>query len=103
MHEGGYRVVLDSSGTHWTRPDGTPLDPSAHPPVLEGPGVVEQNEQLGLGITPDTPVARWDGSGVDVSWCVESLLAADAQPQQAPTRGPEPPQPGQSGNRCTWK
>jgi hypothetical protein len=79
VHEGGYAVELTTTGARWRRPDGSPLDPSGHPPALEGPEVVEQNEALGLEITPDTPVARWDGSRLDVNWCVESLLCLEGR------------------------
>jgi hypothetical protein len=64
-------------------PDGTPIDPSCHPPVLEGRGVIEQNEARGLAISPDTPVALWDGSHPMYSWCVEGLLAAEDRHRKA--------------------
>jgi hypothetical protein len=74
VHRGGYRVELTTTGARWHRPDGSRIDPSARPPALEGPGVIEQNQTLGLPITPDTPVSKWDGSTPDYSTCVEGLL-----------------------------
>jgi hypothetical protein len=83
VHRGGYRVELTTTGARWWRPDGRPIDPSCHPPVLEGPDVIEQNEARGLQITPDTPVALWDGSHPMYSWCVEGLLAEEDRHRKA--------------------
>ena len=73
VHRGGYRVELTTTGTVWHRPDGTEIERS-RPISTESPGVVEQNHALGLHITPDTPVSRWDGSHPNYAWCVEGLL-----------------------------
>jgi hypothetical protein len=83
VHRGGYQVELTTTGALWHRPDGSPIDPSGRPPTLEGPGVIEQNEALGLPITPDTPVALWDGSHPDYSWCVEGLLDLEHRHRRA--------------------
>jgi hypothetical protein len=77
VHEGGYSVALTTTGARWCRPDRSDVPRSVHPPQLDGPAVAAQNDELGLGITPDTPVARWDGSDLDVSWCVEGLLSLE--------------------------
>ncbi|MEY2566819.1 MAG: hypothetical protein QOE35_1348 [Actinomycetota bacterium] len=77
VHEGGYRVALATTGAIWWRPDGEPLDPSPHAAPLVGPDIAEQNQAAGLTITPDTPVAQWDGSDLELNWCVEGLLACE--------------------------
>jgi hypothetical protein len=77
VHEGGYRVALATTGAIWFRPDGEPLNPSPHAVELLGPDIAEQNQAAGLTITPDTPVARWDGSNLELNWCVEGLLARE--------------------------
>ena len=41
------------------RPDGSPLQTQCL--VAEGPGIVEQNQALGLGITPASVASQWDG------------------------------------------
>lgn len=84
VHQGGYQVELTTTGARWLRPDGSPLDDTAHAATLDGPGVIEQNERLGLPITPDTPVAKWDGSNLDVSWCLESLEAQENRARSSP-------------------
>jgi hypothetical protein len=82
IHEGGYRVALSTTGPLCWRPDGEPLNPSPHPPALEGPGIDEQNEAAGLAITPDTPVAQWDGSNLELNWCVEGVLDREERGSQ---------------------
>jgi hypothetical protein len=77
VHEGGYVVELTTTGARWARPDGSAIDETAHAPELEGPGITEQNEARGLDITPDTSVAEWDGSELELNWCVEGLLAVE--------------------------
>ena len=77
VHEGGYRVELTTTGARWHRPDGSPIDETAHAPELDGPDVAEQNEVRGLAITPDTAVAEWDGSDLALNWCVEGVLALE--------------------------
>jgi hypothetical protein len=74
VHEGGYTVELTTTGTVWHRPDGSLVDPSCHAPELTGPTVMEQNTFYDLPITPDTPVALWDGTHPIYSWAVEDLL-----------------------------
>jgi hypothetical protein len=78
VHEGGYSVDLTTTGARWYRPDGTEVR-SPHAPPLEAPDVVEQNDALGLTITPSTAVAKWDGSDLEVNWCVEGLLSIAAR------------------------
>ena len=46
------------------------------PPSVGGPDVADQNRDLGLPITPDTPVALWDGEPIDYGMAVEGLLAS---------------------------
>jgi hypothetical protein len=41
------------------RPDGTLLHSDAL--LVEGPGIFEQNEALGVRITPETVASQWDG------------------------------------------
>lgn len=91
VHEGGYAVELTTTGARWHRPDGALIDETAHAPELDGPDVIQQNEGLGLTITPDTSVAQWDGSDLALNWCVEGVLAAEeGATQAAPSCPPEP-------------
>jgi hypothetical protein len=58
--------------TVW-RPDGTVLE-SQTLVVPDGPDLVEQNNALGLQITPTSVVSQWDGRPVDYPDAVEGLL-----------------------------
>ena len=76
IHEGGYTVTLVHGIAVVRRPDGTVLEQATPPRPVTGPDVAEQNRQLGLEITPDTPIALWDGEPIDYSTAIEGLLAS---------------------------
>ena len=76
MHEGGYSIELAHGTAVVRRPDGTVIERAPAPPSVTGPDVAEQNRDLGLPITPDTPVALWDGEPIDYGMAVEGLLAS---------------------------
>jgi hypothetical protein len=59
VHEGGYRLTFDHGVVTVWAPDGRVLNSESL--IAEGPGIVEQNEALGLGITPESVAAQWDG------------------------------------------
>jgi hypothetical protein len=59
VHEGGFRMSFEGGVVTVRRPDGTPFHRGSL--VAEGPGIVEQNEALGLHITPESVVSQWDG------------------------------------------
>jgi hypothetical protein len=61
--------------------------------------VAAQNDELGLAITPDTPVARWDGSDLDVSWCVEGLLSLE---HRVPARSTAESPTRSRGSSAAW-
>ena len=74
--EGGHTLALADGALSVWRPDGTPLEGDAVV-IPDGPGVVEQNEALGLKITPESVASKWDGRAVsyaDYSDAVEGLL-----------------------------
>lgn len=60
VHEGGHTLAFSAGAVTVWRPDGTLLHSEALL-VPAGPGVVEQNEALGLSITPESIRSRWDG------------------------------------------
>jgi hypothetical protein len=59
VHEGGFRLSFEHGVVTVRRPDGTLLQTEAL--LAEGPGIVEQNEALGLQITPESVASQWDG------------------------------------------
>jgi hypothetical protein len=59
VHEGGFAMSFEHGAVTVHRPDDTLLDSKSL--VAEGPGIVEQNETLGLHITPESVAAQWDG------------------------------------------
>ena len=59
VHEGGFRLSFADGVVTVRRPDGSLLQ--SEPLIAEGPGIVEQNEALGLRITPESIATQWDG------------------------------------------
>jgi hypothetical protein len=75
VHEGGCRLAFEHEQVTVWRPDGTLLHSESL--LADGPGIVEQNEALGLDITPETIVPDWDGRRVTpevLSDAVDGLL-----------------------------
>jgi hypothetical protein len=62
VHEGGFRLSFEHGVVTVRRPDGTLLHSESL--IAEGPGIVEQNEALGLRITPESVASQWDGTPV---------------------------------------
>ena len=60
VHEGGFAISFDHGALTVRRPDGTLLESESLIP--DGPDLVEQNEALGLRITPESVVSQWDGT-----------------------------------------
>jgi hypothetical protein len=58
VHEGGFRISFEGGVVTVCRPDGTLLHGESL--IAEGPGIVEQNEALGVRITPESVAAQWD-------------------------------------------
>jgi hypothetical protein len=73
VHEGGYRMRLASGALTVWRPDGTVLS-SEGLPLSDGTEIAEQNDALGLPITPDSVAAKWDGWPISYPDAVEGLL-----------------------------
>ena len=73
LHEGGWSMAFEAGAVTVWRPDGTLLATEALV-VPEGPGVVEQNEELGLAIDDETCAAEWDTDNPQYHWAVEGLL-----------------------------
>ena len=59
VHEGGFRLSFEDGIVTVWRPDGSLLQSESLLP--EGPNIVEQNEALGLQITPESVASQWDG------------------------------------------
>jgi hypothetical protein len=59
VHEGGFRMSFEHGVVTVWRPDGALLHSESL--LAEGPGIVEQNEALGLRITPESVASQWDG------------------------------------------
>jgi hypothetical protein len=59
VHEGGFGISFEHGAVTVRRPDGTVLESQSL--LAEGPGIVEQNEALGLQITPESVASQWDG------------------------------------------
>ena len=60
VHEGGFRMRFEDGVVTVWRPDGRPL--CSESAIAEGPGIVEQNDALGLRITPESVASQWDGT-----------------------------------------
>jgi len=60
VHEGGFRMRFEDGVVTVWRPDGRLLHSESA--IAEGPGIVEQNEALGLRITPESVASQWDGT-----------------------------------------
>ena len=73
LHEGGWSMAFEADAITVWRPDGSLLATEALV-VPEGPGVVEQNEELGLAIDDETCAAEWDTDNPQYHWAVEGLL-----------------------------
>jgi hypothetical protein len=75
VHEGGWGIARDDrGGVHFTRPDGTVLEPG---PVRAGPcaGDIEAaNAAAGVAITASTIQSEWLGDPLDLDWAVNDLL-----------------------------
>jgi hypothetical protein len=74
VHEGGFGVSGANGDVSFTRPDRTviPANPLTEP-VGASEGIVEQNIQLGLGITADTPSSLGNGERYDRGYLSEIL------------------------------
>jgi len=59
VHEGGFRLSFEHGVVTAWSPDGTLLHSESL--VAEGRDIVEQNEALGLHITPESVASQWDG------------------------------------------
>jgi len=59
VHEGGFRMTFDHGVVTVWSPDGTLLHSESV--LAKGPGIAEQNEALGLQITPQSVASPWDG------------------------------------------
>jgi len=59
VHEGGCRMTFEHGVVTVWSPDGKLLHSESL--LAEGPGIVEQNEALGLQITPESVASQWDG------------------------------------------
>ena len=74
VHEGGFGVTGSNGQVTFTRPDRSIITPVPVPvPVGSAGGVVEQNIQLGLNITADTPVSLSNGERIDRGYVSEIL------------------------------
>ena len=73
LHEGGYVAALVAGAFSVWRPDASLLESEALVPP-EGPGVVEQNQALGLTITPESVIAQWDWGPISYPDAVAGLL-----------------------------
>jgi len=59
VHEGGFSMRFEHGVVNVWKPDGSLLHSESL--LANGPGIVEQNEALGLRITPESVVSQWDG------------------------------------------
>jgi hypothetical protein len=59
VHEGGFRMRFEHGVVNVWKPDGSLLHSESL--LANGPGIVEQNEALGLRITPESVASQWDG------------------------------------------
>src|SRR5206468_1270827 len=76
VHEGGYGISLLNGIATVRRPDGTVLERVVQRRAIAEPSVLADNHDHGLDITPDAPVALWDGLPFDYADAVEGLLAS---------------------------
>jgi hypothetical protein len=60
VHEGGFRISFEHGDLTVWRPDGTVLESESL--LAQGPGIVEQNEAIGLEITPESVASQWEGT-----------------------------------------
>jgi hypothetical protein len=79
MHEGGYSMAVTAGAVTVWRPDGSLLQSEALP-VPSGPGIVEQNEALGIRITAESVASKWEGPrGCDYGMAIDALLGMEAR------------------------
>ena len=98
VHEGGFGLTFEHGAVTVRRPDGTLLEGGSL--LAQGPGIVEQNEALGLQITPESVASQWDGrrlSAEALSDTVTGLLwlegryRRDVEAMHSALAAPEPP------------
>jgi hypothetical protein len=73
VHEGGFTMTFEHGVVTVWRPDGVLVHSESL--LAEGPGIVEQNEALGLGITPESIVPQWDGTRLSPNLLADSVSA----------------------------
>jgi len=73
VHEGGCRMTFEHGAVTVWSPDGRLLDSGSL--LAEGPGIVEQNEALGLGITPESAAPAWDGTRLTQELLADTVTA----------------------------
>jgi hypothetical protein len=77
LHEGGFALERGAAGPVFRRPDGRPIPATPRPQRGDSYEIRRQNRRSGLGICPETPVARSAGERLDYASAVEGVLAAE--------------------------
>ena len=99
VHEGGHTLALEAGAVTVWRPDGRLL---ATESVLvpTGPGIVEQNDALGVSITAESIKSLWDGRHPNYSDAVAGLCWLEDRYQRE-VAAAEPPsgRPQQAGSQ----
>ncbi len=77
VHEGGFRVTLDASGSvGFVGPDGRPLPEAPAPPDWAGRPLAPVRARLerdSISIDPDTLTPDWRGERLDLDWVIHQL------------------------------
>ena len=79
LHEGGFRVELDTRGaTHFSTPKGRSIPESPRAPRLSGDpiaGLIHRHLDEGLEIDAFTGLPGWEGGSVDFNEAIQYLRA----------------------------
>ena len=85
VHEGGYAVELDASGTAcFSTPQGWRIPPWGESPGPSGIPLGWQNRCLGVGVDADTAKPRFMGDPIDYGIAVEGLAHRWLPPPEVP-------------------
>jgi hypothetical protein len=76
VHEGGYGCSVEGNRLSFFQPDGKTIEHVGGPvPLDPANDIVSANSQLGLHITPETPISLSNGERMNLGYVVDALYS----------------------------